>query len=44
MAIFSKIQLDCEEIISKSLFPVLPLIQIPDWEQTKKYYGVNPQQ
>lgn len=43
MAIFSKIQLDCEEIISKCLFPVLPLIQIPDWEQTKKYYSVNPQ-
>lgn len=43
MAIFSKIQLDCEEIISKSLFPILPLIQIPDWEQTKRYYSLNPQ-
>jgi hypothetical protein len=42
MTIFSKMQLDCEEIISKSLFPVLPLIQIPDWEQTQKYYSLNP--
>jgi len=43
MVTFSKIQLDCEEIISKSFFPILPLIQIPDWEQTKKYYSLNPQ-
>jgi hypothetical protein len=43
MAIFSDIQLGCSEIISKGLFPILPLFSIADEENMKKYYGKNPQ-
>lgn len=40
---FSDLELDCNQIISKELFPILILYSIADQVRMKQYYSKNPE-
>ena len=43
MAVFSDLELETPEVLSKGLFPILILTSIADQERMKSYYSKNPE-